>query len=95
MKFSSQPSRSRLLLLTLSVVLVGLSGCLAPGYNAREAMLFEDKMHTEYNRGQSKRPYQYTCTSCTRGFGTPCHPILPSVDRLLECTECTPNWYLG
>ena len=51
MKFSSQPSRSRLLLLTLSVVLVGLSGCLAPGYNAREAMLFEDKMHTEYKLG--------------------------------------------
>ncbi len=51
MKFSSQPSRSRFVLLALSVALVGLSGCLAPGYNAREAMLFEDKMHSEFKFG--------------------------------------------
>ena len=56
MKLSSHPNRSpkwnNVLLLTLFMALsVSLAGCLAPGYNAREAMLFEDKMHSEFKLG--------------------------------------------
>ncbi|MEC9476891.1 MAG: hypothetical protein VX764_07645 [Planctomycetota bacterium] len=30
------------------ITLVVVSGCAVPGYNEREAMLFEDKLHTEF-----------------------------------------------
>ncbi len=33
------------------LVLVVTSGCAVPGYNEREAMLFEDKIHTEFKFG--------------------------------------------
>ena len=52
MKLSSHPYRTPMLQVALLMVLsVGLTGCLAPGYNAREAMLFEDKMHSEFKLG--------------------------------------------
>ncbi|MDE0961089.1 MAG: hypothetical protein OSB09_09935 [Planctomycetota bacterium] len=33
------------------MVLVVTSGCAVPGYNEREAMLFEDRIHTEFKTG--------------------------------------------
>ena len=33
------------------LVLVVTSGCAVPGYNERDAMLFEDKIHTEFKTG--------------------------------------------
>ncbi len=38
-------------LATVLIALVAMSGCAAPGYNDREAMLFEDKLHAEFKAG--------------------------------------------
>ena len=38
-------------LATVLITLVAMSGCAVPGYNEREAMLFEDKLHAELKAG--------------------------------------------
>ena len=38
-------------LATVLITLVAVSGCAVPGYNEREAMLFEDKLHAELKVG--------------------------------------------
>ncbi|MGE4633646.1 MAG: hypothetical protein AAEJ47_11470 [Planctomycetota bacterium] len=38
-------------LATVLITLVAMSGCAVPGYNEREAMLFEDKLHAELKVG--------------------------------------------
>ncbi|MGE4603162.1 MAG: hypothetical protein AAEJ65_09680 [Planctomycetota bacterium] len=38
-------------LATVLITLVAMSGCAVPGFNEREAMLFEDKLHAEFKKG--------------------------------------------
>ena len=65
MKKLSQSCRAPLCLAVFWMVDMSLSGCLAPGDNAREAMLFEDKMHSEIKMGS----FSPTSSHFTSGTG--------------------------